>query len=230
MSGDDGTVGHAVEAVRSRISRAAERAGRAPTDVRFIAVTKGFGPSYVKAAVASGVFDIGENRVQEALAKRQEVSGVSWHLLGHLQSNKAKPAAEFFDAIHSVDSERIARALATHRPLDAEPMAALIEVELTGISTRSGVPESAAEELLRGSAGLPGIHVLGLMTIAPPVDDPQDARAYFIRFRELRDRLEQSSGWALPELSMGMSSDFEVAVEEGATMVRVGRAIFGARP
>src|SRR6202011_6398258 len=108
----------------------------------------------INAAVAAGVFDIGENRVQEALAKRQEVSGVHWHLIGHLQSNKGKPAAEFFDAIHSVDSERIARALATHRPLDAEPIAALLEVELTGSSTRSGVPESAAEELLRGSAGL----------------------------------------------------------------------------
>src|ERR1700736_2632783 len=137
MSGDDDTVAHAVDAVRSRISRAAERAGRAgraPKDVRLIAVTKGFGPSYVNAAVAAGVFDIGENRVQEALAKSDEVTGVTWHLIGHLQSNKAKPAAEFFNAIHSVDSERIARALATHRPLYADPMAVLIEVELTGIS------------------------------------------------------------------------------------------------
>jgi PLP dependent protein len=229
MNGDVGAVARAVEAVRSRISRAAERAGRAPADVRLIAVTKGFGPPYANAAVAAGVFDIGENRVQEAMSKRQEVSGATWHLIGHLQTNKAKPAAEFFDAVHSLDSERIARALATQRPLDADPMAALLEVELTGLPNRSGVPEAGAEALLREAAGLPGIHVLGLMTIAPPVDDPQDARAYFIRLRELRDRLEQSSGWALPELSMGMSSDFEVAVEEGATMVRVRRAIFGAR-
>ena len=230
MSDDHDNVANAVDAVRGRISRAAERAGRAPGDVRLIGVTKGVAPSHINAAVAAGVFDIGENRVQEALAKRQEVSGVHWHLIGHLQTNKAKPAAEFFDAVHSLDSERVARALATHRPLDADPLAALIEVDLTGLPSRSGVPESEAEELLRGAAGLPGIHVLGVMTIAPPVDDPQDARAYFIRLRELRDRLEQSSGWGLPELSMGMSSDFEVAVEEGATMVRVGRAIFGARP
>src|ERR1700716_330938 len=118
MSGDDGTVARAIETGRSRIASAAERAGRAPAEVRLIAVTKGFGPSQIHAAVAAGVFDIGENRVQEALAKRQEVKGVTWHLIGHLQTNKAKPAAEFFDAIHSLDGERVARALATHRPLD----------------------------------------------------------------------------------------------------------------
>src|SRR6202140_1708098 len=204
MSDDHDNVANAVDAVRGRISRAAERAGRAPGDVRLIGVTKGVAPSHINAAVAAGVFDIGENRVQEALAKRQAVSGVHWHLIGHLQTNKAKPAAEFFDAVHSLDSERVARALATHRPLDADPLAVLVEVELTGISTRSGVPESEAEELLRGVAGLPGIHLLGLMTIAPPVDDPQDARAYFIRLRDLRDRLEESSGWGLPDLRMGM--------------------------
>ncbi|HEY4868785.1 MAG TPA: alanine racemase, partial [Candidatus Dormibacteraeota bacterium] len=160
MSDDHDNVAHAVDAVRGRISRAAERAGRAPGDVRLIAVTKGVAPSHINAAVAAGVLDIGENRVQEALAKRQEVSGVHWHLIGHLQTNKAKPAAEFFDAIHSLDSERVARGLATNRPLDADPIAALIEVDLTGLPSRSGVPESEAEELLRGAAGLPGIHVL----------------------------------------------------------------------
>ena len=157
-------------------------------------------------------------------------SVVTWHLVGHLQTNKAAQAAALFDAVHSVEGERVARALAERRPAEREPLAALIEVELTGQPGRSGVTEDGAESLVRVVVGLPGIHLMGLMTIAPKVDAPEQARPAFIRLKHLRDRLEQACGWPLPELSMGMSDDFEVAVEEGATMVRIGRTIFSSAP
>lgn len=230
MSVDSDALAARVQAVRERIANAAERAGRDPQGVRLVAVSKGFSAEHVTAAVRAGVGDVGENRVQEARRKLEGLAHAArWHLVGHLQTNKAKPAAELFDAVHSVDSERIARALAEQRPMDAEPLAALIEVDLTGIDERTGVAEADAEALVRATAGLPGLHVFGLMTIAPPVDDTDDARQYFVRLRQLRDRLEDRCGWPLPELSMGMSGDFEVAVEEGSTMVRIGRAIFGER-
>lgn len=217
-----------LDAVRARIARAAERAHRDPATVRLVAVTKGVDAPRIEAAIAAGITDIGENRVQEARRKQAEITAhATWHLIGHLQSNKAAQAAVIFDAVHSLDSERVAHALAARRPVDREPIAALIEVELTGIAGRSGVRDDGAEALMRAIVGVPGIHLLGLMTIAPQVDDPELARPTFARLREVRDRLEQVCGWPLPELSMGMSDDFEVAVEEGATMVRVGRAIFG---
>jgi len=217
-------------AVRDRIDAAAARAGRDPHDVRLIAVTKGVDAARVRDAVDHGVADVGENRVVEAEAKRARVRGdVQWHLIGHLQTNKARRAAALFDAVHSVDSERVALALARDRPLDLAPLALMLEVDFSDISGRTGVAEQAAEPLLRQVVGLPGVHLLGLMTIAPPVPVPEAARPYFARLRTLRDRLEAASGWSLPELSMGMSGDFDVAVEEGATMVRVGTAIFGPR-
>ena len=230
MSEGDAGVAANIDAVRTRIDAAARRTGRGEGGVRLIAVTKGFDAACVNQAVDAGVTDVGENRVQEAASKQSGVQHtVNWHLVGHLQTNKAKTAAAIFDAVHSVDSERVARALAQHRPADAEPLAALLEVELTGIAGRTGVDESGAEALLRAVAGLPGVHVLGLMTIAPQAREDQ-VRACFSRLRALRDRLERASGWSLPELSMGMSGDYEIAVEEGATMVRIGRAIFGDRP
>jgi len=213
--------------VRVRIARAAERAGRDTADVRLVAVTKGVAPPYIEAAIAAGVTDIGENRVQEARTKYARVrSPVRWHLIGHLQTNKAALAAAIFDAVHSIDSGRVARALALHRQSDREPIAALVEVELTGQPGRFGVAEDEAESVVRAVVGLPGIHLTGLMTIAPMAHDPENARPCFARLRRLRDRLEQASGWPLPELSMGMSDDFDIAVEEGATMIRVGRAVF----
>ena len=220
----------ALHAVRARIEAAAVRASRDPSSVRLIAVTKNVEPARIAAAIAAGVTDIGENRVQEAAAKRPLMTSPAlWHLIGHLQTNKARRAAEIFDAVHSIDSERVARALATHRDLERDPLPVLVEVELTGIGGRSGVAAGAVEALVRAIAGMPAIHLVGLMTIAPPLPEPEAARPYFVRLRELRDRVEQACSWALPELSMGMSGDFEVAVEEGATMVRVGRAIFGDR-
>jgi pyridoxal phosphate enzyme (YggS family) len=213
-----------------RIARAAERSDRDPNSIRLVAVTKGVETGSIREAIAAGVHDIGENRVQEAQRKRRELhDDANWHLVGHLQTNKAKLAASLFDAVHSVDSERVAGELAVHRPIDAQPLAALIEVELTGRPERTGAPPGKAGAVLRAAVGLPGVHVLGLMTIAPHTGDEHAVRAHFAEVRKLRDSLEQATGWPLPELSMGMTDDFEIAIEEGATMVRIGRGIFGSR-
>jgi hypothetical protein len=217
-----------IERVRARIAAAAERAERDPEDVLLVAVTKGTAAANVNAAIAAGITDIGENRVQEASDKQQLIAGnVRWHLIGHLQTNKASRAARLFDVVHSVDSRRVADALSANRPRDRDPLIVLLEVELTGIPTRFGVAEADVEGVIQELVNVPSIHVMGLMTIAPHLEDAEGARPYFARLRHLRDHVEHVTGWALPELSMGMSDDFEVAVEEGATMVRVGRAIFG---
>ena len=184
----------------------------------------------VDEAIAAGVEDIGENRIQEAADKQREVrNAVRWHLIGHLQTNKAARAATLFDYVHSVDSKRVADALSAHRPAGRDPIGVLLEVELTGLPSRYGVVESDVEGVVQQLVNVPAIHVMGLMTIAPYSADPEDARASFTRLRHIRDHMEHVTGWALPELSMGMSNDFEVAIEEGATMVRIGRAIFGER-
>jgi len=221
-----------IDAARQAIVRAAQRSGRSAADVRLIAVTKGFGAQAVSAALDAGVTDVGESRVQEARRKRSELGnlGVDWHLLGHLQTNKAAQAAATFDAVHSIDSERIAAALATApRDPGLGPLAVLVEVDMSGVATRTGAGAAEAEALVRACAGLTGIHLIGLMTIAPP-GDAGVARASFRRLRQIRDRLEVTTGVAMPELSMGMSNDYQVAVEEGATMVRLGRALFGEPP
>ena len=224
-------VAEAVAAVRARIEAAAGRAGRDAQAVRLIAVTKTVDLPRIDAAVAAGVRELGENRVQEAVAKVGAVSGeVRWHLLGHLQQNKAGRATQLFDVVHSVDSVRIAQALAVRRPDGRPDLDALLEVELTGLPGHTGFAPEAVVDALRELLDLPRLRVVGLMAMAPPVDDPELARPAFARLRRLRDELQQSRGVALPELSMGMSDDFEVAVEEGATVVRVGRAIFGERP
>jgi pyridoxal phosphate enzyme (YggS family) len=219
-----------IEAVRGRIAAAAERSGRDPRDVLLIAVTKGVNATRVDEAISAGVEDVGENRIQEAEDKQGEVRQTArWHLIGHLQTNKAARAAALFDFVHSVDSRRIADALSTHRPPGLDPIGVLLEVELTGLATRFGVHEGDVEGIVEELVNVPAIHLMGLMTIAPFSEDPEDARATFTRLRHVRDHMEHVTGWALPELSMGMSNDFEVAIEEGATMVRVGRAIFGER-
>jgi hypothetical protein len=218
-----------VERVRARIAAAAERANRDPADILLIAVTKGTAAASLDAAIAAGISDVGENRVQEALDKRQLIKGdARWHLIGHLQTNKAARAARLFDVVHSIDSKRIAQALSTNRPPDRDPLIVLLEVELTGLPTRFGVAEADVEAVIEQLVNVPRIHVMGLMTIAPHLEDANGARPYFVRLRHLRDHMEHVTGWALPELSMGMSDDFDIAVEEGATMVRVGRAIFGS--
>ena len=226
-----GGVGLAVAAVRERISAAAARAGRDPGGVRLVAVTKSVDLARIAEAVDAGVLDLGENRVQEAVAKADQLpDAVRWHLLGHLQHNKAGRAAGLFGTVHSVDSVRIGESLAARRPEPLGDLAVLLEVELTGLAGHTGFTEAGLSAGLAALRGVPRLRVAGLMTMAPPVDDPAAARPTFARLRRLRDDLEQRSGEPLPELSMGMSSDFDVAVEEGATMVRVGRAIFGERP
>jgi PLP dependent protein len=220
-----------IRSVRARIAVAAQRAGRDPDDVSLIAITKGTPAAGVDAAIAAGVQDIGENRVQEAADKQRQVRNIArWHLVGHLQTNKAARAARLFDVVHSVDSPRVADALSANRPAGRDPMSVLLEVELTGLPTRFGVPEADVESVIQQLVNVSAIHLMGLMTIAPFAEDPEGARPFFMRLRHLRDHMQHVTGWALPELSMGMSGDFEVAVEEGATMVRIGTAIFGTRP
>jgi len=223
-------VHRAVDGVRDRIATAAARAGRDPASVRLVAVAKGFDFRYVDNAIAAGVTDIGENRVHEVAEKRQHTLSATWHMVGHLQTNKAARAAALFDVVHSIDSARIARALADHRAKEAVPLRLLVEVDLTGMPQRTGAAPGEIESLVHAIRGMSGVDLIGLMTIAPPADDIEHARPYFARLREIRDRVQEATGHPLPELSMGMSSDFEVAVEEGATMLRVGRAIFAPEP
>ena len=209
-------------AVRARMSSAAQRAGRDPETVRLIAATKTKPAALVRAAIDAGATDIGENYVQEASAKRAEVGdGARWHLIGHLQRNKAARAVEVFDCVQTVDSAALGAALSRHAAAQGRTLRVLIEVRLGGEATKNGVEPDELPALVE-ALRLPSLLVDGLMTVPPP-GDPESARRHFRTLREWRDRL------GLRELSMGMSDDFEVAIEEGATMVRVGRAIFGAR-
>ena len=209
-------------AVRARMSSAAQRAGRDPETVRLIAVTKTKPAALVRAAIDAGASDIGENYVQEASAKHAEVGeGARWHLIGHLQRNKAARAVEVFDCVQTVDNAALGAALSRHATAQGRLLRVLIEVRLGGEATKAGVEPDQLPALL-DALRVPSLVVDGLMTVPPP-GDPESARPHFRALREWRDRL------GLRELSMGMSDDFEVAIEEGATMVRVGRAIFGAR-
>jgi pyridoxal phosphate enzyme (YggS family) len=220
-----------LSAIRTRIAAAAERAGRDPAAVLLVAATKTLEAERVAEIVALGVRELGENRVQEAAAKSAALpdGGLRWHLIGHLQTNKANRAAALFDVVHSVDSARVAETLSARRPDHLAPLDVLVEVELTGIPGHTGVPPAALEEVARAALAEPRLRLRGLMTMAPPVDDPDGARPTFARLRALRDDLQQRLGAPLPELSMGMSNDFEAAVREGATIVRLGRALFGER-
>ena len=228
----EATISANLAAVRERLDRAAAAAGRAAGDIRLIAVSKTFGVSHVEAAAAAGLRDLGENRVQEALQKQAAAPAlpVRWHLIGHLQSNKARKAAAF-DWIHSVDSaallERLDRAAAD---AGRSPQL-LIQVDLAGEATKHGAPEDEARRIVEASAGCRAARLRGLMVMPPWSDDPEAARPWFRRLRALRDRLQAGAPASvrLDELSMGMSHDFEVAIEEGATMVRVGTALFGRR-
>jgi hypothetical protein len=217
--------------VRRRIAAAAMAAGRDPTAVTLVAVGKAFPAAAVQAAVDAGATDLGENRVQEAAAKRPQVSGGRWHLIGPLQRNKAKAALEVFDVLHTLDrpelAARLELLLAESWPQRRLPV--LLEVNLGDERQKAGVSPSAAAALLRHLLACSRLEARGLMAIPPWCEDPEASRPYFRALRELRDRLEAEVGVPLPELSMGMSHDFELAIAEGATMVRVGTAIFGAR-
>ena len=218
----------AVATARARIGAAAQRVRRDPASVTLVAVTKTVGADQVRAALAVGITDLGENRVQEAVTKRAEVAAGRWHLIGPLQSNKSTVAAGLFDVVETVDSVRLAQRLARARS-DAPPLDVLLEVELTGLPGRAGVQRVGLLELAREVALLPGLRLRGLMTVAAPASDPEEVRPTFRQLRGLRDLLQLELDLELPELSMGMSGDYEVAIEEGATTVRIGRALFGSR-
>ena len=226
------SIDHALEErlviLQARIGAAAYKAGRDASSIRLVLASKTQPSEVIRAAWQAGARDFGENYVQEAIAKRAELADLTdirWHLIGHLQTNKAKTAARAFALIHSVDSVRLAEALARAQP--SPRVHALIEVNLGGEVSKTGVaPEEVAAIL---DAAHEKIEIDGLMTIPPPARSAEAARPYFARLRELRDRLATESGYALSELSMGMTDDFEVAIEEGATIVRIGRAVFGER-
>lgn len=227
----EGTLGSRLNEVLGRIAGAAGRSGRPPGGVRLIGVVKTVPAETVREAVRLGLGDLGENRVQEAADKIAAVGrdAARWHLVGHLQRNKAARALELFDCIHSVDSLELAGAL-SGRLAPGRRLPVLAEVNVSGETTKFGVAPEDLERLLEAVAALPGLEVRGLMTVGPAVLAPELARPAFARLRTLREQAERTLGRALPELSMGMSGDYEVAVEEGSTMVRVGTAIFGARP
>jgi pyridoxal phosphate enzyme (YggS family) len=220
-----------LEAVRGRIDRAARQAGRDPASVTLVGVVKTVPPERVREAVRLGLADLGENRVQEAEGKIAAVgrAGLRWHMIGHLQRNKAARAVELFDRIHSVDSIELARALARRAQSAGRSLPVLVEVNVGGEPTKFGVAPGALGALLEGVAARPGLALEGLMTVGPEAAEPEQVRPVFAALRELRGRWESSLGLRLPQLSMGMSGDFEVAIEEGSTMVRVGSAIFGPR-
>lgn len=220
-----------VAEVRERIERARERAGRSDP-VTLVAVTKTHPADAVRAVKAAGVADVGENRVQELEEKVAEVGrgAVGWHLIGHLQRNKAGKALPLFDLIHSLDSPRLAEALSAEAVKRGVEVRALVQVNASGEGTKGGFEPEALVEGVGRIVELPGMRVEGLMTMAPFTDDDQVVRAAFRRTRELLDEVaRQVPGVAGRQLSMGMSNDFEIAVEEGSTLVRVGSVLFGER-
>jgi PLP dependent protein len=243
-----------LERVRERIAHAAESAGRAPDEIVLVGASKTVEPARVAAAVAAGLADLGENYVQEAEAKQTAVreQGVStgdavtgdgerptaakisaprWHLIGHLQTNKARIAVELFDIIQSLDSERLARALGRHAAARGKRLNVLLEIDYTGLPERTGLAPDAVYPTVEAALDLPALALTGLMTVPAPGLAPADTRGVYQRLRALRDDLAgryPAAEWR--HLSMGMTDDFELAIEEGATMVRIGRAIFGERP
>jgi pyridoxal phosphate enzyme (YggS family) len=228
-----GTVADNLNAVQERIAKAAARVGRDPAAVTLVAVTKTMPVERIREAIDAGHRVFGENRVQEAQAKVPELdSAARWHLIGHLQRNKVKFVCDLFQMIESVDSLSLAQELSARAARQDVVMPILIQVNIGDETTKSGVEVPEALALVQQIAGLPHVAVKGLMCVPPAVDIAEHARPYFVQLRTLA---EQIAGARLPnvamtELSMGMSHDFEVAIEEGATMVRVGSAIFGARP
>lgn len=211
--------------VQERIAAACRRAGRKPSDITLVAISKGVEATAIIEAYAAGVRHFGENRVQEALWKRPSLLWLkpppTWHMVGHLQTNKVKATLELFDITHSIDSLRLAEEVSRRA---VKPAPVLLEVNVSSEATKGGFAPQELPDALEAVRKLANLEVLGLMTIAPLVEDPEEARPVFRQLRLLRDSL------GLTHLSMGMTDDFEVAIEEGTTMLRIGRAIFGERP
>ncbi len=224
----------ALNNVRDKINNSALKTGRNPEDIKLIAVSKRVELPKIVAAIKAGASILGENRIQEARNKITELRADNpylkpeWHLIGNLQKNKVKIAVQLFDLIHSLDSVELAEALNNYSGKEGKKQRVLIQVKLSDEITKHGIPERDVIQLLQKVADMKHLQIDGLMTIPPFFDNMEKTRPYFRKLRELRDKLS-SEGLALPELSMGMSGDFEVAIEEGSTMVRVGTAIFGER-
>ena len=223
-----------VERVRTRMRQAAERVGRDPRSVRLVAASKTVDAARIRAAIAAGVTIVGENYLQETRQKLGQIgrSGVEWHLLGPLQRNKVRYVFDLFDMMHSLDRLELAEEMNRRAERLGRRIAVLLEVNVGGEASKSGWTPAGLLADINQLAGLPNIDVRGLMTIPPPTPVPSEARPFFRALRQLRDRLAQEGydGMSFHELSMGMTADYEVAIEEGATLVRVGTAIFGPRP
>jgi pyridoxal phosphate enzyme (YggS family) len=222
-----------IRRVKERIAAASNRSGRRPEDIRLVAVSKNVAPALIRRAYEAGLREFGENRVQEAAAKRSALSDLTcvWHLIGHLQTNKAKTARELFHWVHSVDSSRVAQKLHEAAVCGGDRLPVLIQVHLGDEPTKSGVQESEVLRLVEEVSALETLELRGLMTLPPYFEDPEQVRPFFRRLGEVAKTAESvgSPNVHLPELSMGMSHDFEVAIEEGATIIRVGTALFGER-
>ena len=225
-----------VAVVRERIAAAARRVGRDSNEIALMAVSKTFSPAHIREAHQAGLRLFGENRVQEFAGKSEalrDLSDADWHLIGHLQTNKAARAVELFNAIDSVDSLRLTQKLNSAAQERGKMLPVLIEINVGGEAAKTGLAPESAElnELLRAAQSLPHLEIRGLMTVPPFTEDPEQARPFFRKLRELRDQLaaQELPGIVMDVLSMGMSHDFEVAIEEGSTCVRVGTAIFGER-
>ena len=219
-----------LDKVRSRIRRAAERSGRREDDVAIVGATKQVSAEMIRAAAAAGLTRFGENYLQEAKKKQELIDApVEWHFIGHLQRKKVREAIERFTLIHSLDRPELAEEINRRAGEQGKTVRLLVEVNLAGEESKSGSGVAETEKLVGLTASLPHISLEGLMTMPPYDPDPERARPYFRRLRELRDALSSSLNLLLPELSMGMSTDFETAVEEGATLVRIGTALFGTR-
>jgi hypothetical protein len=226
------TIAKNIHTIRHRIAAAAAKSQRNPNSIKLLAVTKTVSPAYLGEAMEAGITMFGENYVQEAKEKIAVIGPrAQWHMIGHLQTNKAKYAVNLFNYIHSVDRMDLARELDKKALLTGRKMNILIEVNVSGEKTKNGIPAAAALSLVKDVSGLKNLFVRGLMTMAPYSDNPENARQYFVGLRNLRDDIIRAgiSGVQMEELSMGMTDDFEVAIEEGATIVRIGRAIFGER-
>lgn len=227
-------IGDNIQRIRSRIAAAALARGRGPEEITLIAVSKNFLQESISSAITAGQTHFGENRVQEAESKipyLQSAPNITWHMIGHLQSNKAERAAELFNVIHSVDSIKLARKLSQAALELGKTLSVLIQVDLGQEETKFGADRGQVAEIVAATTDMGGLRLDGLMTIPPFFEDPERTRPYFAALRELRQSIEQEQPGALGrgQLSMGMSHDFEVAIQEGATMVRVGTAIFGER-
>lgn len=223
-----------IKNVYRSIAHAAMKSGRSPEEVRLVAVSKNVSASLVKSAVEIGLREFGENRIQEAKEKilhlRSDISdaAVQWHFIGHLQKNKVKTAVELFDLIQSVDSVELARAINRQAEKEGKQQRILLQVKLSGELSKHGIMIDNLPYLIESVAGMKNLKAEGLMTMPPFSEDPEKSRPYFSQLREIRDRY-QKAGVNLPELSIGMSNDFLIAVEEGATIVRIGTALFGER-